>query len=463
MNQDARNAKGKIARSINRARTLWAYVSTGIWSDPRRTWWLKVLRTVNLSVQSFLNRDIQTRACAMTYRTLLALVPALALLLAIGRGFGFQNVLQEELMEIFPAQRRAISIMLNFVDSYLSQASGGIFVGIGILFLVWTLISLLDSVEVSFNFIWGQKEGRSIWRKVSDYTAMLLILPILMICASGINLMLSSTLKTIFNFSFMTPVVSGILEGVSCLMTWAFFAAVYLLVPKAPVKIANACVSGAIAGTGYMVLQWLFVTGTLYVTRYNAIYGSFAFLPLLLLWLQLVWVIILAGAIICYSSQNVFAYNLNNEINNISPDYRSKVTLAVAALLAQRFQAGKPAVTPHWLMETYELPARLVSDTTDRLVAAGILCRVLMDGNKDVTGLQLATNPAQLTVGSLFRRLNGMGASGFIPGFSDNFPGIEKAYSALTDDTGQLPDDTPLCSLKIKYPDSEKTDRTTLK
>ncbi len=445
-------SKSWFERRVDQAVALYGYVTTGLWSDPRRTWWLKILRTLNLSVQSFLSRDIQTQACAMTYRTMLAVVPALALLLAIGRGFGFQNLLQEELYKIFPAQHRAIEVMLNFVDGYLNQASEGIFVGVGLLFLIWTLISLLSNVEDTFNLIWGQKDGRSLWRKVSDYTAMLLILPVLMICASGINLLLSSTLNAIFNFSFMTPIVAWILEGASWVMIWLFFAAVYMLVPYTRVNFLNACISGVIAGTGFMVLQWLFVTGTLYVTKYNAIYGSFAFLPLLLLWLQLVWVIILAGAVICYSSQNVFAFNLDNEVNTISPNYRSKVTIAVAAIFAQRFAAGLPAATARDLMENYELPARLVTGITDRLVEAGILSRVIIGPGKDVFGFQLATDPAKLSVGALFRRLYGLGANGFIPDFDANFPGVDRAYANLVGDTERLSDTMLLVNLEIRQP-----------
>ncbi len=211
---------------VEKAVSLYNYLTTGIWSDPRRTWWLNVLRTLNLSVNSFFNRDIQTQACALTYRTMLAVVPALALLLAIGRGFGMQQVLQDELYQLFPAQHVAINYAMNFINSYLQQTSEGVFVGVGIVFLLWTLISLLGNVEDTFNLIWGQKGGRSIWRKLSDYTAMLLILPVLMICASGISLLLSSTLNAIFHFDFMTPVISWLLEGAQCLMTFLFFTAV---------------------------------------------------------------------------------------------------------------------------------------------------------------------------------------------------------------------------------------------
>lgn len=422
--------KAKVPLS-QRIMAMWTFFNTGIWSDTRRNWWMNTLRTLNLSIQSFLNRDIQSQACAMTYRTMLAVVPALAMLIAIGRGFGIQNVLEEELYRLFPAQHYAINYGIRFVDTYLKQSSEGLFVGIGIAFLLWTLISLIGNMEDTFNLIWGQKQGRSIWRKITDYTAMLLILPVLMICASGISLLLSSTLNAVFHFSFMTPVISALLEVASWVMTWLFFAAIYLLLPNTKVKIKNAMISGVLAGSAFMVLQWLFVSGTLYVARYNAIYGSVAFVPLLLLWIQLAWMICLAGAVICYSSQNVFAFNLDREVASISIGYRSRCILAVCAIATQRFIREQGPATARDLMDAYELPARMVTNVTDLLCRAGVFSCVLLPGSKDVYGYQLSLDPSTLTVGALARRIDATGTSGFVPGFGANFPGVDTAADTI--------------------------------
>ncbi len=378
---------------------------------------------------------------------MLAIVPALALMLAIARGFGIQNILQQELYRLFPAQRVAIQYAMNFVDSYLAQTSEGIFVGVGIVFLLYTLISLISNVEDSFNLIWGQKAGRSIWRKLSDYTAMLLILPVLMLCASGISILLSSTLNTLFNFSFMTPVISAALEGASMLMTFLFFTAVYILIPNTKVKFRNAFISGVIASIAFLVLQWLFVTGTLYVTKYNAIYGSFAFLPLLLLWMQLVWVIILAGAVICYSSQNVFAFNLDHEVSNISDRYKAMVTLAITAIITRRFINGKEPSTARDLMSRFDLPARLVTEITDRLVSTRIISRVLIDGNRDEYGFQLAVDPSTFTIKSLTERLYTLGTANFIPHFRQRFPQVATSFAKIEAVYSSLTDDMPISSL----------------
>lgn len=419
------------AMFMEKSLKMWTYFNTGIWSDTRRNWWINILRTLNLSINSFLNRDIQTQACAMTYRTMLAVVPALAMLIAIGRGFGIQNVLEEELFRLFPAQHYAINYGIRFVDSYLKQSSEGLFVGVGIAFLLWTLISLISNMEDTFNLIWGQVPSRSIWRKITDYTAMLLILPVLLICASGISLLLSSTLNSIFHFDFMTPVISILLEVASWIMTWLFFAAIYLLLPNTKVKIKNALISGVLAGSAFIVLQWLFVSGTLYVTRYNAIYGSVAFLPLMLLWMQLAWVICLAGAVICYSSQNVFAFSLDREVASISIGYRSKAILAICTIVTHRFINEQGPATDRDLMEAYELPARMVTNVTELLCRAGVFSRVLLPDSKDVYGYQLALDPSILSVGILARRIDRTGTSGFVPEFSINFPGVEAAADTL--------------------------------
>jgi len=429
--------ESRIARITGRTIELWNFLSSGLWSDPRRTWWL-------------------TQACAMTFRTMLAIVPALALLLAIGRGFGMQGVLQDELFRLFPAQHTAISYAMNFVESYLNQTSEGVFLGVGIAVLLWTLISLLSNVEDSFNLIWGVKTGRSIWRKATDYTALLLILPVLMLCASGISLMLSSTLRAIFDFEFMTPVISLILEGTQILMTILFFTAAYMLIPNTKVKFGNAFLSGALAGTGFLVLQWLFVTGTLYVTRYNAIYGSFAFIPLLLIWIQLVWVICLAGAVICYSSQNVFAFSLDREVSTISSRYRWTVTIAISAIITRRFLECERPATARDIMNIYEIPARLVTDITDLLVKTGLANRVLLPDEKEVYGYQLAVNPASFTIEVLTTRLYTLGNSDVINGFDKNFPNvipkiekIEQALSTVASD--MLLADISIPHLKTKH------------
>lgn len=430
-NKLIKRTKMRAQRLVVLGRRWWTYLYEGVWSDTRNKLSVNIAKTLSLSVRSFLDTDLQSRACAMAFRTILAIVPALALLFALGRGFGVQDVLEKELLGLFPGSSTNIAESFRFVDSYLSQASEGYFVGIGLVFLLWTLISLVSNVERSFNVVWGIKTGRSVWRKITDYTAMLLILPVLMIFASGLTIFVTKTIQSVFQFSFMTPIIAVMLKVASWVFTWLFFTAVYILVPNTKVRFKNALIAGVFAGTCFLILQWAFVSGQVYVTRYNAIYGSFAFVPLLFIWLHLTWIIILAGSVLCYSSQNIVSYAFLSDVASISVRYRETVSLAVLAVIVRSYVRGEATPTRSSLTVQYGLPSRLVADITERLIEAGLVTRVVVNQRDELYGYMPAIDPAKITIDMARDRLVSLGRNNFIPDFETTFPGIVKVMNSI--------------------------------
>lgn len=350
---------------------------------------------------------------------MLALVPALALLFAISRGFGFQDMVQNELYVYFPAQQKAISTATSFVDSYLQQSSQGLFVGIGIVMLLWTLISLLSNIEDAFNSIWGIKKARSLPQKVTDYIAICLMVPVLMICSSGASIFMSTIVQDNLNLPFLTPVINNLLELAPLVMAWLAFTLSYFLIPNIKVSFKYAAIAGAVCAIAFQILQLLFVNGQIYVTKYNAIYGSFAFLPLMLIWLQLSWLILLTGCVLTYSLQNVFAYNYMGDISDVSQSYRREVELVITALVFRRFRRGRTPYTLYDLSKHYDLPMKLVNHSVEALRKAGIIYIVSED--KERVGIAPAVEIGRLSVGELMRRLDAEGNSDFIPGFSEMY------------------------------------------
>lgn len=440
----------------DRAMGFWTYCTKGVWADTRPLFIVNLIKTLNISIRSFLSTDIQTQACAMTYRTLLAIVPALALLFAIGRGFGLQDYLQSELMHIFPSQKETITHALTFVDSYLNQASEGLFVGVGIVFLLYTLISLMMNIEDAFNLIWNVREGRSIWRKISDYTAMLLILPVLMICGGGLYAFMSSSIQNLFGFTFMTPVISLLFEIGSFLFACLFFALLFKLLPNIKVKFINTLLPGLFTGLGFILLQWLFISGQVYVAKYNAIYGSFSFLPLMLIWMQLVWVITLTGCLLTYASQNIFQFTFSDQINDISNEYDEKVMIAVSAAIVQNFTQANPPLTIHDITGKYGIPSKLVSTVTDRLIDCGLISHVVIDAKRLVYGFQPAIDPSLLTLELVRQHLNTYGSHDFIPNFNENFHGVVQTLDEHNQATYEGEKDILLSELKINNNADEK-------
>lgn len=443
-----------ISTAVDKVMDAYGYFWTGVWKDPRKNIWTSTLKTLNLTVRSFTDTGLQNKSMSLTYSTVLALVPALALIFAISRGFGFQDTVQNELYVIFPAQQKAISTAISFVDSYLKQSSQGLFVGVGIVMLLWTLVSLLSNIEEAFNSIWNVKKSRSFPQKVTDYIAICLMVPVLMICSSGASIFMSTIVQENLNLPFLTPVINSLLEFAPLVMAWLAFTLSYFLIPNTKVQIKYAAIAGAVCAVAFQVLQLLFVNGQIYVTKYNAIYGSFAFLPLMLIWLQLSWLILLTGSVLAYSLQNVFAYNYLGDITDVSQSYRREVALVVTALVFRRFRRGRPPYTLYDLSRHYDLPMKLVSHSVESLRKAGILYIVADD--KDRAGIAPAVEIDKMSVGELMRRLDAEGNSDFIPGFSEMYAPLLGRYHKAVSAAYSTAETMRVCDLPL--PDAINTD-----
>ena len=412
---------------------LWWYWTGGVWNETRSNWYINLAKTVNLSVRSILDTNLQQKAAALTFNTMLALVPTLAMIFAIGRGFGFQNLIESEIFNFVPVQREELSNVFTFVDSYLAQSSEGIFVGVGILFLLWTLISLLSNVEDAFNHIWGINKKRNFYRKVTDYIAIFFIIPILIVCTNGIKLFV----LTMSSDTFLSPVVEALLDIAPTVLTWLSFTLTFMLIPYTKVKLKYALISGFLCAIVFQLLQWLMVSGQIYVSKYNAIYGSFAFLPLLLIWIYLSWQVCLAGEVLTYSSQNIFRFNFRDNINEISQRYMTDVTIVILTIVAKRFCQQRPPYTKLDITEKYNIPIRLVGAVVDHLVDVKLLSSVIGKDDREVA-YQPAFDLEHLTLRSAKERLRNWGKSGFIPSLQIKFEPtmriIHKSYETTADD-----------------------------
>lgn len=429
------------------------YCMSGVWNDPRQNWRINTIKVVNLSIRSFLNGDLQSKSCAMTYRTLLAIVPALALVCAIGRGFGLQDVIMEQMIKQLPSQAQLLKTAFGFVDTYLSQASGGVFVGVGVVFLLWTIISLIRSIELAFNAIWQVPKNRSYWRMTTDYLAIMLVLPILLICSNGITIFMSGSLKTLLPYDFMQPAIEMLFDFLGLVITWLFFTGTYMLVPNTKVKFRNAIIPGILIGTACQILQWLFIGGQLYVAKYNAIYGSFSFLPLFLIWMQFVWLFTLTGGVLCYAIQNIGEYNYGDNIRTISDSYRYQTTITVMTIIAQRFQQSLPAMNLSELGQNYRLPVNLINPEVERLRAVGLIN--FIEGEDKETNerkVQPAVNVGNLTLADVADRLYNYGTENFIQDFTSNYNPIEKIFQSIRNAARSQAEKTLLIDIPIKHP-----------
>lgn len=457
-NKEEQKKESFFSRFFKKIGKTYDYWSKGVWQDTRNTFKVRVIKVINLSIQSFFDRDLQTKSMSLTYSTVLAIVPAFALLFAIGRGFGFQSLLEDQLFMNFPAQKNFITFALKFVDSYLSEASQGVFVGIGIIFLLYTLISLLSDIETSFNQIWDVKHDRSIYQKVTDYIAICLMVPVLMICSSGVSIFMSSSLQSNAHFAFLTPLVNVGLEASPFILAWIAFSISFFLIPNTKVEFKYAATAGAICAVMFQILQMLFLSGQIYVSKYNAIYGSFSFLPLLLIWLQFSWLILLFGCVLTYSMQNVFAFNFLDNKGTVSENYNRKVTIILIVAIVKRFINGRTPHTRSELSFLYDVPIRMVSRLCDKLHTAGFVNYVVLSEEK--IGVSPAFEPDKLTVGQLFEKLDKTGSQNFIPRFDNIYGTLLKEIDEWLDKSYASMDDILIRDIQLPVKEEENLENT---
>jgi membrane protein len=351
---------------------------------------------------------IGTRASALTYSTLLSIVPILAILFAIARGFCFQNLVQSELFSYFQGQEEVLRKAMVFIDRSLEYAKGGIFVGVGVVLLLYTVISLLSNVENAFNSVWNVKSGRSYYRQFTDYIALVLIAPIFLVCNAGLSLFISAASE----LQIIGLVVSPILKILPFVLTIFLFTFMYAYIPNTKVKFSSALFAGIIAGTAFQLFQGIYISGQIWISKYNAIYGSFAALPLLLLWMQLSWYICLIGVELSFSYQNVKKFSFEKQTTSISKRYKDFITLCIITLIVKRFAKGEAPYTADELSERYKIPTQLTGDVLFILKDVGLIVETPTAKNL-IPAYIPALDINKITVAFLFDKLDLNGSEDF--------------------------------------------------
>ncbi len=376
--------------------------------------YINIIKTLILAIRGFRNDNLQTKASALTYNTLLAIVPLLAVLVGVAKGFGFQGTVQQELSDYFPGHEAELDTAFQFVESYLTQAQGGVIIGVGLILLFYTVISLISSIESTFNAIWQIQKSRPWYRKISDYLALFLILPVLMTTSSGLSIFISTLQSTFMgHYLFLTPLVELSLHILPYLITTLAFTGLYISLPNTKVKFMNGLAAGFIAGCAFQLFQYIYISGQIWVSKYNAIYGSFAALPLLLLWLQLSWLICLFGAELSYASQNVKKFSFERDSKNISRRYKDFLTLLITSLIVKRFERGDKPYTADELSDAYRIPIRITTQILYHLMELGIIIEVNYGDDDRVAYYQPAIDINQITVSYLFSRMDKYGSENF--------------------------------------------------
>jgi membrane protein len=323
------------------------------------------------------------------------------MLFGIAKGFGFEKILETQLREKLAGQEEILARIIQFSHSLLENTKGGVIAGIGLIVLFWAVIKLLGQIEESFNDIWGVKERRSYGRMFSDYLSLMLICPVLAILSSSLTVFITTQVNLILEkFSFLgvfSPVVFLLLKLLPYCLLWSLFTFCYIFMPNTKVRFSSGLLGGIIAGTVFQIVQWGYITFQIGVVRYNAIYGSFAVLPLFLVWLELSWLIVLYGAELSFAYQNVDNYEFEPDALQASHRIKTLLSLQITHHLIKNFAAGSPPLNARQISHQLEIPIRFVNEILFDLVKSNILSVVEIEGNGE-HGYQPAMDINALTI-----------------------------------------------------------------
>ncbi|MDB5105989.1 MAG: hypothetical protein JWP91_3678 [Fibrobacteres bacterium] len=365
---------------------------------PKR-WSLRILKTFLLAFRSFAGDRASVRAAALTLYTLLSIVPVMALLFGIAKGFGLETKLEDWLLTQFPEQEALMEQAVVFARRMLNSTQGGVVAGAGVAFLIYSVVMVIGNIEKTFNHIWSISKPRSLGRKLSDYLSLILVGPFMVVGASSLNVYLATVLGKVSEASPLTvlvgPIMQIVLRALPLLLLWFLFTFIYVFLPNTKVRLVSGMFGGAVAALSYQVVQSFYINLQFGVSKANAVYGSFAALPLFLLWVQTSWHIVLFGAELTHQHQDFEKSDKMQAPPELSFRAIKRLSLIVCARIVKLFLNGEPPPNAERLGKDLSIPSRTLAEILRRLNLAGVVSEIATP-EPDVYAYQPARDPYQL-------------------------------------------------------------------
>lgn len=359
----------------------------------------------------FFEEDMGAGAKALTYSTLMGVVPFLAILFAIAKGFGLQDFIEGQVRQAFPTDPATVDTLMGFVGNYLDNTKSGVFIGVGIVILLWSLLTLTDSIETTFNKIWQVKQDRSLSRKVVDYTAMVFLLPVLVFVSMGFSVFLATSVENLPDVLMLRPGgrVLAALVGYAVLIFT--FVMLYIFLPNTKVNFSCALLSSVFTAVVFDLWQDAYIEVQKFLTSYNTIYGSFAAIPLFMLWCLISWYIILFGATMTSVCQNDVALSGQPTAHQTRRGF-NYLCVMTAAIICRRFKAQETPPGAKEIARELSLSVRTVNRVIDKLRRSGLIHETT---GERTAGFVPAADLELYTVGYVLQAIDGESDSEAFP------------------------------------------------
>ena len=366
-------------------------------ADPLPRWkrrLLAVLRVLYVTIRDVQEGQLTLQAMSLVYTTLLSLVPLIAISVSVLAGFGVQHelepLLKEALEPLGPEKSAEVTArIIQFVDNI----SIGVLGGLGLAFLLYTVVTLMQKIENAFNRIWHVTQERSLARRFSDYLSVVLIGPVLVFSALGVIATITAT-PVIKQIATLEPIGTLIAIAASLLpyvLVVAAFTFIYVFMPNTKVRLGSALVGGVAAGALWSLASFIFTWFIADSANYAAIYSAFATLIVLMIWLYMNWMILLIGGTIAFYHQNPDYVTPQKAILGLSNRIKERIALATALLIGRSYYAEEPAWTLERLAKRLKVPRDVVALVLEALEKTGLMRRTA-----DKPPIYLPTRPLEI-------------------------------------------------------------------
>lgn len=376
--------------------------------SPVRRYLFRMMKKLVLTVECYVLRNLNSYASALTFSSILAIVPILAIIFAIGRGFGYGSVVEEEIKRNLSVNQHFADIIFDFIGSYLDHTKSGFFIGFGLLLLLYTIIQLTSNIEIALNEVWQVKNQRSVYRQITDYISVFLLLPILIIISSGLSIFLATAAQYFPDFRLLSTTVQLMLHLLPYVISSLLFIGLYCYMPNTRVQVRHAFFPGILAGILFQLLQYFYIHSQIWVSTYNAIYGSFAALPMFMLWVNFSWIICLFGAQLTYANQNLKSYFYLKDIHRISRNYHDVLLIMILSKISKRFEKDMIPYSVYGLSAETTLPVGVISKLIHELHKMNLIV-VEGDNLEETQRVVPSADIHKMTVNEVMARIDAYG------------------------------------------------------
>lgn len=410
MNTDKTSPPGDVARGVKRRffDDIWDIDISSL--SRLRRFSVSFMRIIVLVLKGFRENDCPLHAAALTYNSLMAIVPILALALSIVRRLGMSEVTEQKIAEIaalMPEQMKEV------VFRILDQVHNADFSALGIIalaWLAWIVLQILNCIEMSFNRIWGVAAPRRFSRKFSDYLSVLIVVPVLLTAASAFNASLAShSVAGLIGYRIGPDffLYAHALSVLPLIATWAAFVFLYAIMTNTQILPISAIVGGFMGGSLWFFWEQIYLKVQISIGQFNAVYAAFASIPVFLLWLYVSWQILLLGAEIGFALQNYSTYKMERKAHGASPQSKIMLALSIISHAAQPMLVNVPCFGISDYARSHRVPVRLINEVVAELVNEGLLVEVAGGEGQYV----LLKTPSAIHVQDVFNAMLRSGSS----------------------------------------------------